>query len=84
MRKALSLLLLILFYLGLSAVTAEIGVRLTRSAPPAEASGWFWQVPDPVTGWSHIPGVSGRSFNPFYEFDAQVSFNSRKIGYFLG
>ncbi len=79
MRKALSLLLLILFYLALSAVTAEIGVRLTRSAPPAEASGWFWQVPDPVTGWSHIPGASGRSFNPFYEFDAQVSFNSLGI-----
>lgn len=79
MRKALSFLLLILFYLTLSAVTAEIGVRLTRSAPPVEASGWFWQSPDPVTGWSHIPGATGRSFNPFYEFDAQVSFNSRGI-----
>lgn len=79
MRKALSLLLLILFYLALSAVSAEIGVRLTRAAPPAEASGWFWRAPDPVTGWSHIPGATGRSYNPFYEFDAQVSFNSRGI-----
>lgn len=79
MRKALSLLLLILFYTALSAVAAEIGVRLTRAAPPAEASGWFWHAPDPITGWSHIPGASGRSFNPFYEFDAQVSFNSRGI-----
>jgi lysophospholipase L1-like esterase len=38
--------------------------------------GWFWQVPDPVTGWSHLPNSSGRSFNPMYEFDVAVSINS--------
>ena len=79
MRRIVSVLLLILFYLGLSAVIAEIGVRLAHAAPPAAANGWFWRAPDPVTGWSHIPAASGRSFNPFYEYDAQVTFNSRGI-----
>ena len=79
MRKGLSGILLILFYLLLSAVTAEVGTRLAHTAPPATASGWFWRVPDPITGWSHEPNASGRSFNPFYEFDALVTFNSRGI-----
>lgn len=79
MRKVLSGLLLILFYLIFSALIGEIGVRVARAAPPDAPSGWFWAAPDPVTGWSHLPSVSARSFNPFYEFDAQVSFNSRGI-----
>ncbi|MBI3958949.1 MAG: SGNH/GDSL hydrolase family protein [Chloroflexi bacterium] len=79
MRRIISLLLLVVFYTLLTAVSAEVGVRLGRAAPPPEASGWFWRVPDPVTGWSHIPNSVGRAFNPLYEYDAQVAFNSRGI-----
>lgn len=79
MRKLLSLLLLLLFYIALTGAIAEISLRVADAAPPVEAPGWFWQAPDPVTGWSHLPGSSGRSFNTLYEYDAQVSFNSRGI-----
>lgn len=79
MRQILSLLLLFFFYVALTLLGAEVVVRLAHAAPPAESAGWFWRVPDPITGWSHIPDSSGRSFNPLYEYDAQVSFNSRGI-----
>lgn len=79
MRQIASVVLLLLFYVVLTLLGAEIAVRLAHVAPPAESSGWFWNVPDPVTGWSHIPGSSGRSFNPLYEYDVQVDFNSRGI-----
>lgn len=79
MRKILSALLLLLFYIALSGAIAEISVRVADAAPPPEPSTWFWQVSHPLTGWSHLPGVSGRSFDPLYEYNAQVSFNSRAI-----
>lgn len=79
MRKVASLILLIAFYLLFSAAIGELSVRIARAAPPATPGGWFWAAPDPLTGWSHLPSASGRSFNPFYEYDAQVSFNSRGI-----
>ncbi|MBX3049922.1 MAG: SGNH/GDSL hydrolase family protein [Caldilineaceae bacterium] len=79
MRKGLSAILLICFYLIFFALVVEAGVRLAGAAPPAAPSGWFWRSPDPVTGWSHLPGVAARSFNPFYEFDVQVTLNSRGI-----
>jgi hypothetical protein len=79
MRQIASGLLVLLFYAALMLLGAEVVTRLAHAAPPAESSGWFWRVPDPVTGWSHIPGSSGRSFNPLYEYDALVEFNSRGI-----
>lgn len=79
MRRISSLLLLVIFYTLLAAACAEVGLRVGRAAPPAQSSGWFWAAPDPVTGWSHIPNSSGRAFNPLYEYDAQVTFNSRGI-----
>jgi len=79
MRRILSLFLLLIFYTLLIGACAEAVVRLTHSAPPPGNSSWFWRVPDPVTGWSHIPNSSGRSFDPLYEYDASVTINSRGI-----
>lgn len=79
MRRLLSTILLILFYLLLGSVIAEAGVRLADAAPPAESMGWFWKVPDPTTGWQLLPNSSGRSFNQLYEYDVAVSVNSRGL-----
>ncbi len=79
MRKTISTLLLILFYLALGLGLGEVGVRLAHAAPPAEPPGWFFRIPDPLTGWSLLPGASGRSYNPLYEYDVQVSINSRGL-----
>ncbi|MBX2998172.1 MAG: SGNH/GDSL hydrolase family protein [Caldilineaceae bacterium] len=79
MRKILSAALLMLFYLALVLGIAEIGTRVTRAAPPVEASGWFWKVPDATTGWALQPNTSGRSYNPLYEYDVSVAINSRGL-----
>ncbi len=79
MRRFISLFLLLVFYLFLAGLSAEAIVRMANAAPPAQASGWFWRAPDPLTGWSHAPNSSGRSFDPHYEYDAWVTINSRGI-----
>ncbi len=75
MRKFLSNLLLFTYYLLFALLIAEGSVRLAKAAPPAEAMGWFWRVPDSTTGWSLEPNTSGRSFNQMYEFDVAVAVN---------
>lgn len=79
MRKAISAIVLILFYVVLVVGLLEVGVRIARSAPPVEASGWFWKVPDGTTGWALQPNTSGRSYNPLYEYDVSVAINSRGL-----
>ncbi len=79
MRKAASLFLLALFYTALGLVVAEGVVRLARAAPPAEPPGWFWKVPDPLTGWSLLPNSQGRNYNPLYEYDVHFAVNSRGL-----
>ena len=76
MRKALSAVFLILFYVVLTVSVLEIGVRIARAAAPATASGWFWRVPDANTGWSLQPNAQGRYFAPMYEYDVYVRINS--------
>lgn len=75
-RKILPGILLAAFSILFSVLLLEGGVRLLRLAPPAEGTGWFWRVPDPVTGWSLQPGASGRWFNPQMEYDVEVVINS--------
>jgi lysophospholipase L1-like esterase len=79
MRKVLSAVLLLFFYLLFALGIAEIGTRITRAAPPVEAAGWFWKVPDATTGWALQPNTSGRSYNPLYEYDVSVAINSRGL-----
>lgn len=76
MRKAISAIVLMLFYVVLMVGVLEIGVRIARAAAPATASGWFWRVPDAVTGWSLQPNAQGRYFAPMYEYDVDVRINS--------
>lgn len=86
-RLILSLLILCLFYLLLAFFSAELVVRIAGAAVPAESPGWFWQVPDRTTGWSLIPNSAGRYYKPIYEYNIEMSVNSRglrgpeKIGY---
>ncbi len=62
---------LLLFLLLLEGVfRAFVPVR------PVEDMGWFWNVPDPITGWSAQPGAEGRSFNDVYEYDVAVKINA--------
>lgn len=75
MRILLGLLGLLLFYIALTLAVMEAGVRLLRLAPPAESPGYFWRVPDPITGWTFEPGAQGRWFNAMYEYDLDVSIN---------
>lgn len=72
---------LLLAVLGVVTAVAllEVGVRVLGLAPPAESPGWFWQGPDAETGWTHIPGASGRWFNPRHEYDVEVTINSQGL-----
>jgi hypothetical protein len=79
MRKLLSGILLFSFYILFALLIAEGGVRLAKAAPPAEAMGWFWRMPDATTGWAMEPNTRGRSFNQMYEFDVAVAVNSRGL-----
>ncbi|MEZ4635895.1 MAG: SGNH/GDSL hydrolase family protein [Caldilineaceae bacterium] len=67
---------MILFYVVLVVGVLEIGVRIARAAAPPSHSGWFWRVPDAVTGWSLQPNAQGRYFAPMYEYDVDVRINS--------
>jgi hypothetical protein len=73
--KALIVVLGLLFGLLL----LEGVVRLAGLARPPESMGWFWRVPDEITGWSLEPGAEGRSYNDLYEYDVAVKINSRGI-----
>jgi hypothetical protein len=79
MRKIIAVLALILFYLAVGALLLEGGIRLAHAAPPAESPGWFWKVPDPITGWSLLPNSKGRWFNQLYEYDVHIEINSRGL-----
>lgn len=79
MRKTLSFITLILFYLIFVAACMEGGVRLLRSAPPPEAPGFFWETNNPLTGWRLIPNAEGRWFNPMFEYDTHVKVNARAL-----
>ncbi len=79
MKRLITLILLIAFYVLLFLGAAEVGVRLTRAAVPAESMGWFWEVPNATTGWALIPGSSGRSYNQRYEYDVEMAINSRGL-----
>ncbi len=75
-RRLLTLGLLLGVYALLTLAALEIGLRVFRLAPPAEPTGFFWRVPDPVTGWSLQPHAEGRWFNPMYEYDQYIRINS--------
>lgn len=75
LRRILPGLALTLVSLILTLAMLEVGVRVLRLAPPVESPGWFWQVPNPETGWALQPGAAGRWFNPRYEYDVEVSIN---------
>lgn len=74
-RKLLSLVLLLGVYALLTVAALEIGLRVLQRVPPPEPPGFFWRVPDPVTGWSLIPNSAGRWYNAMYEFDVDVTVN---------
>lgn len=74
-RRLLSLVLLLGVYLLLTIFALEVGLRVFQRVPPPEPPGFFWRVPDPVTGWSLIPNSSGRWYNAMYEFDVDVTVN---------
>lgn len=86
-RRLLTLGLLLAVYALLTVAALEVGLRLFRLAPPAEPTGFFWRVPDPVTGWSLQPNAEGRWFNPMYEYDQHIRINAlglrspEEIGY---
>lgn len=75
-RKLLPGLLLAIFSILFTVLLLELGVRLLHLAPPAEGTGWFWQIPDSQTGWSLLPGARGHWFNPQMEYDVDVAINS--------
>lgn len=79
MRKVLAVTMAVLFSLTLTLLLLEGGVRLFRMARPAENPGWFFKVPDPITGWGHLANSQGRWFNDLYEFDTYISYNSREV-----
>ena len=78
-RKLMAGILLVGISLIVSLLLLEAAVRLLHLAPPAESPGWFWQSPDPETGWALQPGAHGRWFNPRYEYDVDVTINSQGL-----
>ncbi|MBO9394880.1 DUF5989 family protein [Caldilinea sp.] len=74
-RRLWPLILLLGVYAMLSVAALEIGLRVFQRVPPPEPPGFFWRLPDPVTGWSLIPNSSGRWYNAMYEFDVAVTIN---------
>lgn len=75
MRKVISAVVLLFFYVILVVAVLEVGVRIARAAAPPTTSGWFWRVPDPITGWSLQPNAQGRYFAAMYEYDVDVRIN---------
>ncbi|MDW8270542.1 MAG: SGNH/GDSL hydrolase family protein, partial [Anaerolineae bacterium] len=75
MRTVLKITLVTLFSIIGVLLGAEVYFRLAVPVHPGVPMGWFWRVPDPITGWSLQPGVSGRSYNDVYEYDVSVQIN---------
>ncbi|HHY55234.1 MAG TPA: hypothetical protein GYA08_07335 [Chloroflexi bacterium] len=78
-RKLLGLLLLIAFYVVVLALAVEGFLRLFHATPPDAPVGFFWRQPVPTTGWSLEPGAHGRWYNPMYEYDQEITINSRGL-----
>ena len=57
----------------------ELIVRILNLAPPATSPGWFWKAPDAQYGWQHQPGATGRWFNPYNEYNVEVTINSKGL-----
>ncbi len=57
----------------------ELTVRILNLAPPTTSLGWFWQGPDAQYGWAHQPGATGRWFNPYNEYNVEVTINSKGL-----
>jgi len=79
MRKLLAAILAIFVSLLGALLLLEGGVRLFKLARPAENPGWFFKVPDPITGWGRMANSEGRWFNELYEFDTYIRYNSREL-----
>lgn len=79
MKRIVAYAGLILFYVLLTVLIGEGWVRLFRLAPPSIAPGFFWRIPDPITGWALQPGAQGRWFNPMVEYDVAVTVNERGL-----
>lgn len=77
--KSFARILTPLFGLLLGLLLLEGMVRAAHLARPPENMGWFWRVPDPITGWSLDPEAEGRSYNDVYEYDVTVQVNSRGL-----
>ncbi|MCO6452542.1 MAG: hypothetical protein J5I90_17310 [Caldilineales bacterium] len=74
-RQIAKILAITFVSIVVSLFAIEICFRAAVPVHPAEAMGWFWKVPDPITGWSLIPGAEGRSYNEMYEYDVWVKVN---------
>lgn len=75
MRTVLKIVLITLVSIVGVLLGVEVYFRLAVPVHPGVPMGWFWRVPDPITGWSLQPGVSGRSYNDMYEYDVAVQIN---------
>ena len=79
MKQALKIIGFTLFNVIIILLAVEMVFRVFVPVHPVESMGWFWRVPDPITGWSLEPGAEGRSYNDFYEYDVAVKVNSRGL-----
>lgn len=79
LKRTVSLLVLILFYVLLATFVVEGFIRLFNLAAPATAPGFFWNTNAPITGWALEPNAQGRWFNPLYEYDVDVQINNRGL-----
>ncbi|NOX62171.1 MAG: hypothetical protein GXP42_09540 [Chloroflexi bacterium] len=79
MKRALKIIGFTLLNIVLVLLAVEAFFRAFVPVHPVESMGWFWRVPDPITGWSLEPGAEGRSYNEMYEYDVAVKVNSRGL-----
>lgn len=75
MKKALKIAGVTIVSIVLFFLVLELFFRMFVTVRPVENMGWFWKVPDPITGWSQLAGAEGRSFNEIYEYDVAVKIN---------
>lgn len=78
-RKLFGLAALVAFYLVVLALVVEGSLRLFHATPPDTPVGYFWRQPAPATGWELAPGAHGRWYNPMYEYDQEITINSRGL-----
>lgn len=79
LRAALRGLGLILAGILAAVLLLEITVRVLNLAPPAASPGWFWKAPDEQYGWQHLAGATGRWFNPYNEYNVEITINSKGL-----